>query len=236
MITLTKMARGLKLGAGAARAGRPRRLRLAVPRRRVAVRIAAAGPERADLHRRRRRSGAWPAASSSATTRSTSPTTWPRSATARSTIRARPTCWCASTTASTTAASACARPASATAIRSIRRGTATGRWCTARRTARASAMSAATARGAGAGTTASSAAVDDVYSYTVYTSGIDMKIDDARSGQRLFEGKAQAVSTSNRLQYLVPNLVEAMFTGFPGNSGETRAHLDGAGRPARRAD
>jgi len=62
---------------------------------------------------------------------------------------------------------------------------------------------------------------DEVYSYTVYTSGVQMKIDDARSGQRLFEGNAQAASTSNRLQYLVPNLVEAMFTGFPGNSGET---------------
>ena len=61
----------------------------------------------------------------------------------------------------------------------------------------------------------------DIDSYTVYTSGIEMKIDDARSGQRLFEGKAQAASTSNRLQYLVPNLVEAMFTDFPGNSGET---------------
>lgn len=61
----------------------------------------------------------------------------------------------------------------------------------------------------------------DVYSYTVYTSGIELKIDDAGTGQRLFEGKAQAASTSNRLQYLVPNLVEAMFTGFPGNSGET---------------
>ncbi|HYD23954.1 MAG TPA: DUF4136 domain-containing protein [Croceibacterium sp.] len=61
----------------------------------------------------------------------------------------------------------------------------------------------------------------DVYSYTVYTSGIEMKIDRAGDGQRLFEGKAQAASTSNRLQYLVPNLVEAMFTGFPGNSGET---------------
>nr|WP_137676755.1 DUF4136 domain-containing protein [Parerythrobacter lutipelagi] len=61
----------------------------------------------------------------------------------------------------------------------------------------------------------------DVRSYTVYTSGIDMKIDDTTSGERLFEGKAQAVSTSNRLQYLVPNLVEAMFTDFPGNSGET---------------
>jgi hypothetical protein len=30
------------------------------------------------------------------------------------------------------------------------------------------------------------------------------------------------VSTSNRLPYLVPNLVEAMFTDFPGSSsGET---------------
>lgn len=61
----------------------------------------------------------------------------------------------------------------------------------------------------------------EVTSYTVYTSGIDMKIDRAASGERLFEGKAQAMSTSNRLQYLVPNLVDAMFTDFPGNSGET---------------
>ncbi|KMS54262.1 hypothetical protein V474_21230 [Novosphingobium barchaimii LL02] len=60
-----------------------------------------------------------------------------------------------------------------------------------------------------------------VQSYTIYTSGISMKIDRTADGQRLFEGKSEAVSTSNRLQYLVPNLVEAMFTGFPGNSGET---------------
>jgi len=58
-------------------------------------------------------------------------------------------------------------------------------------------------------------------SYTVYTSGIDLKIDRRADGARLFEGKAEAVSTSKRLPYLVPNLVEAMFTGFPGNSGET---------------
>jgi hypothetical protein len=60
-----------------------------------------------------------------------------------------------------------------------------------------------------------------VESYTVYTSGIELKIDRRADGRRLFEGKAEAVSTSNRLPYLVPNLVEAMFTGFPGNSGET---------------
>lgn len=58
-------------------------------------------------------------------------------------------------------------------------------------------------------------------SYTVYTSGIDVKIDRAADRTRLFEGKAEALSTSNRLQYLVPNLVEAMFTDFPGDSGRT---------------
>ena len=51
--------------------------------------------------------------------------------------------------------------------------------------------------------------------------GIEMKIDRRVGGERLFEGRAQAISTSNHLQYLVPNLVDAMFTGFPGNSGET---------------
>jgi hypothetical protein len=57
--------------------------------------------------------------------------------------------------------------------------------------------------------------------YAVFISGISLKIDRRADGQRLFEGKAEAASTSNRLGYLVPNLVEAMFTGFPGNSGET---------------
>jgi hypothetical protein len=60
-----------------------------------------------------------------------------------------------------------------------------------------------------------------ITSYTVYTSGINVMIADRASGKRLFEGKAQAISTSNQLQYLVPNLVQAMFTNFPGNSGES---------------
>jgi len=60
-----------------------------------------------------------------------------------------------------------------------------------------------------------------VQSYTVYTSGISVKIDNKGDGKRVFEGRAEAASTSNRLSYLVPNLVEAFFTGFPGNSGET---------------
>ena len=75
----------------------------------------------------------------------------------------------------------------------------------------------------------------DVTSYTVYTSGVDLKIDDAASGERLFEGSAEAASTSDRLQYLVPNLVEAMFTDFPGNSGETvRISIAPEDQPVRR--
>ena len=61
----------------------------------------------------------------------------------------------------------------------------------------------------------------DIDSYTVYTSYLDMDIKRTADGQSLFEGLAQAHSRSNSLPVLVPNLVEAMFTGFPGNSGET---------------
>jgi hypothetical protein len=61
----------------------------------------------------------------------------------------------------------------------------------------------------------------EVEQYTVYTSGLDMKIERRSDGQRLFEGKAKAMSLNDNLTYLVPNLVEAMFTNFPGNSGET---------------
>jgi hypothetical protein len=61
----------------------------------------------------------------------------------------------------------------------------------------------------------------DVESYTVYTSGIDLTLERATDHYRSYEGKAQAVSMSNRLQYLVPNLIEAIFTDFPGNSGQT---------------
>jgi hypothetical protein len=61
---------------------------------------------------------------------------------------------------------------------------------------------------------------DSIRSITVYTSGLDMVIERGGSGERLFEGSAEAVSRTNDLTRLVPNLIEAMFTGFPGNSGE----------------
>ncbi|MEP2987589.1 MAG: DUF4136 domain-containing protein [Parasphingorhabdus sp.] len=59
-----------------------------------------------------------------------------------------------------------------------------------------------------------------VRSFTVYTTDLDLKIDRAVDGERLFEGKAEAMSRSKNLTHLVPNLVEAMFTNFPGNDGE----------------
>ncbi len=62
---------------------------------------------------------------------------------------------------------------------------------------------------------------DSSESYTVYTSGLNLKIDRRADGHRLFEGKAEAASTSSRLPYLVPNLVEAMFTDVPGHNGDT---------------
>jgi len=60
----------------------------------------------------------------------------------------------------------------------------------------------------------------EIDTYTVYTSYADMVIERTADGKRLFEGKAKARSLDDALPRLVPNLVEAMFTNFPGQSGE----------------
>jgi len=60
----------------------------------------------------------------------------------------------------------------------------------------------------------------DIDSYTFFISHLDLKIRNAGDGKVLFEGKASARSTDQSLPHIVPNLVEAMFTGFPGKSGE----------------
>lgn len=62
---------------------------------------------------------------------------------------------------------------------------------------------------------------DRVDTYTVYESFVDLDIRRAADGEAVFEGLAQARSRTNELPRLVPNLVEAMFTNFPGNNGET---------------
>jgi hypothetical protein len=58
-------------------------------------------------------------------------------------------------------------------------------------------------------------------SYVEYHSQLDLHIRQAGSNAPLFDGRAQARSSTNRLDAVLPSLIEAMFTGFPGQSGET---------------
>jgi len=64
---------------------------------------------------------------------------------------------------------------------------------------------------------------------------IDVDIRRTADGRAVFEGTAEALSADGDLKRVVPNLVEALFTGFPGNSGETvRITLAPPPKPARR--
>lgn len=62
---------------------------------------------------------------------------------------------------------------------------------------------------------------DSVREYTEYKSELDVDIRRRADNQQLFDGRAQARSTTDNTQVLVPNLIQAMFTGFPGRNGET---------------
>ena len=61
---------------------------------------------------------------------------------------------------------------------------------------------------------------DNTRVYTVYKSFLDVDIRRRIDNAALFEGRAQARSQTYNLGVLVPNLIEAMFTGFPGRNGE----------------
>lgn len=60
-----------------------------------------------------------------------------------------------------------------------------------------------------------------IRSYTVFKSRLDLDIVRRADNAPLFEGQAQARSQTDELGVLVPNLIEAMFTSFPGRNGET---------------
>jgi hypothetical protein len=60
-----------------------------------------------------------------------------------------------------------------------------------------------------------------IRAYTVYKSYLDLNIVRKADNAALFQGQAQARSQTDETGVLVPNLIEAMFTGFPGRSGET---------------
>ncbi len=75
----------------------------------------------------------------------------------------------------------------------------------------------------------------EVYSITQYNAALALKIERTADKASVFEGRAETVSTSNNLTKLVPNLVTAIFTNFPGGNGETvRVSFDPAnpGKPA----
>ena len=55
----------------------------------------------------------------------------------------------------------------------------------------------------------------------VFESELTMNIVRRADNAPLFEGRAQARSQTDEAGVLVPNLIEAMFTGFPGRNGET---------------
>jgi hypothetical protein len=70
---------------------------------------------------------------------------------------------------------------------------------------------------------------NEVYSVTNYNTVVAMRINRNADKKSVFEGRAETVSNSNNLTRLVPNLVTAMFTNFPGSSGETvRVRFDPA--------
>lgn len=72
-----------------------------------------------------------------------------------------------------------------------------------------------------------------VDSYVEYHSQIDLHIRAAGTNAPLFDGRAQARSETNRLDIVVPSLVEAMFSGFPGRSGEVIKITIPTRQPAR---
>jgi len=60
-----------------------------------------------------------------------------------------------------------------------------------------------------------------VREYTTYKAYLDLDIVRRGDNATLFDGQAKARSQTDELGVLVPNLIEAMFTGFPGKSSET---------------
>lgn len=64
---------------------------------------------------------------------------------------------------------------------------------------------------------------EEVYSYTVYDRTLNMKIVNAGAeGKTVFEGRVESFGRDNDLPEVMPYLVQAMFTDFPGQSGVTK--------------
>ncbi|WP_448191365.1 DUF4136 domain-containing protein [Azospirillum sp. sgz301742] len=84
-------------------------------------------------------------------------------------------------------------------------------------------------------------ASSDIQSYTVFTRWVELSVVDSRkkSAQpvKLFEGRAYSEGSNRNLPEVVPPLVAALFTEFPGLNGETRTVVvapDCCGAPKRK--
>ena len=73
---------------------------------------------------------------------------------------------------------------------------------------------------------------DRIREYTVYQSELDLDIVRRVDNAPLFDGRAKARSRTDELGTLVPNLIEAMFTNFPGENGRTVKITVPARKPA----
>jgi hypothetical protein len=60
----------------------------------------------------------------------------------------------------------------------------------------------------------------EIYSVTEFTTVMAMKMYRTADKANLFEGRAETTGRSNNLPVVMPNLVRAMFTQFPGTNGE----------------
>ena len=60
----------------------------------------------------------------------------------------------------------------------------------------------------------------EIYSVTEFNTVMAIKMLRTADKQSMFEGRAETTSRTNNLPTLMPNLVRAMFTRFPGTNGE----------------
>ncbi len=63
----------------------------------------------------------------------------------------------------------------------------------------------------------------DIRSYTVYNRKLELDIVEADpDGEVLFEGRVQSVGRENEIAEVMPYMITAMFTNFPGENGVTK--------------
>ncbi|RMD91141.1 MAG: DUF4136 domain-containing protein [Alphaproteobacteria bacterium] len=62
----------------------------------------------------------------------------------------------------------------------------------------------------------------EIHSKTVYTRKLSLRIENAKTGKVVFEGRAVSEGPTQEISLVMPYLVESMFRNFPGESGATK--------------